>query len=133
MKRISAIGLAVLVALALGSCRDLFHGCTEMACFDGLLVIVTGSAGEEYEITVSDTAGASQSTDCVARSDGTCVWDFPGYHPTEITVLVSGGGVTATRTVQPEYVRSQPNGPGCSPICYRATVEMDLDEIGQTS
>jgi hypothetical protein len=124
VKLLVGVSLALGTALTLVSCNDLFRGCTDMGCFDGLSVHVIGIVGEEYEITASDSDDSMQSGSCVAGPAGTCDVSFAQFHPTEVTIVVTGGGMTANANSQPDYIRSQPNGSGCDPICYRATIEV---------
>jgi hypothetical protein len=36
------------------------------------------------------------------------------------------GAVVASATIDPEYVRSQPNGPLCPPVCWQADAEISV-------
>lgn len=48
--------------------------------------------------------------------------------PEQITVEVQHEGRTLAReTFAPRYQTSQPNGPGCPPICTNASVDLALD------
>ena len=47
--------------------------------------------------------------------------DYSGSHTVSLTVTRDGGGV-ADVTTDVEFERQQPNGPGCEPVCWFASV-----------
>ena len=130
--RSGSVVLAGAVAtIGLISCYSIFgHACTLMACLDGVSVVIIGSASTEYSVELSDSEGGSKSDTCTTRPDGSCRRQFSNYHPEEVTVRVSGPDQEVSVTVRPDYQKSQPNGPDCTPTCYLATVALDLGAAG---
>lgn len=47
--------------------------------------------------------------------------DYSGSHTVSLSVSGEGGAVADVET-ETEFERSQPNGPGCEPVCWQATV-----------
>jgi hypothetical protein len=43
-----------------------------------------------------------------------------------ISLHTGAGIIVAQQTFQPQYTSSEPNGPGCAPICNQATVSWSL-------
>jgi hypothetical protein len=46
--------------------------------------------------------------------------DYSGSHT--VSLSIAGEGLAAEVEAETEFERSQPNGPGCEPICWHATV-----------
>lgn len=47
--------------------------------------------------------------------------------PTQVRVTATSATGTETVVVQPDYQRSQPNGPDCPPTCYSASTTAQFD------
>jgi hypothetical protein len=47
--------------------------------------------------------------------------DYSGSHTVSLSVTGEGGAVAELET-ETDFERSQPNGPGCEPVCWHATV-----------
>jgi hypothetical protein len=47
--------------------------------------------------------------------------DYNGTHTVSLSVTGDGGPVAEVET-ETDFERSQPNGPGCEPVCWHATV-----------
>ena len=132
MLRPSRAPASIVAGIGLVACDGITgHECTLIGCFDGLRVEIHGPADAEYEVVASGAEGESQTGGCVASSDGTCwVW-FHGFHPSEVTLSVTGADQAVSVTLQPAYEVSQPNGPDCGPTCRLATVEIVLEASAQ--
>ena len=48
--------------------------------------------------------------------------DYSGLHQVSLTVIGPGGQVARIADEAVEFERVQPNGPGCEPVCWQATV-----------
>ncbi len=47
--------------------------------------------------------------------------------PKQVTISISHDGSELVKQIfEPEYTDSQPNGPGCEPICHQASATMTL-------
>jgi hypothetical protein len=49
--------------------------------------------------------------------------DYGGAHEVSLT-LAGTDGLTVDVDATAEFERGQPNGPGCEPICWQATVRV---------
>lgn len=121
------MALALLVSGVLGGCDDATGpACTEIGCLDGLRVVVEGSPGTEYQIEASAPDGTSRSGVCTIRPAGTCEVGFDGFHPEEVTLVLTAGDQQFTVGATPDYETLQPNGPDCPPVCEHAVVTVGL-------
>lgn len=48
--------------------------------------------------------------------------------PEEITVIVEVDGRTSTKVYRPVYEKEQPNGEDCPPVCYSATIQINISQ-----
>ena len=118
-----------VVPITLALHTGCMHGCTAAACLDGFEVIATGVTTEPViiEAHTSDAVIALAATRrLVAPADTQFVARFE-ITPAEVTLVVRTPTDTAEVTVQPQYERLQPNGPGCDPICWSATEDVTVD------
>lgn len=128
----SIVPMLSLVALVLmsgcGVVSEPDRACTEIGCSDGLIVDLQVRPPVSFRVEVrSPTSSSVQIVDCPnPTSCGSSVF-FDGYTPVEATVtVVVAGREPVTRTVQPAYTISQPNGKNCEPRCRQAIVLMAL-------
>ena len=99
--------------------------CTLIGC-TGLVVEVTGAAGQTpLTIVVTAPDGSTRSTTCTSAT-GTCPVSFPDFTPATVTIRVLNGTQTTEVTRQPMYEVTQPNGPACPPECRNARVTVVL-------
>ncbi|MCA1587555.1 MAG: hypothetical protein LC744_02465, partial [Chloroflexi bacterium] len=47
--------------------------------------------------------------------------DYSGSHTVLLSVIGEGGPVAEVKA-ETDFERSQPNGPGCQPVCWQARV-----------
>jgi hypothetical protein len=118
---------AALVMLCAGPACNVVgpSACTLIGC-TGLVVEVTGAAGQT-PVTVVVTApdGSTRSATCTTAT-GTCPVSFLDFTPASLTVRVSSGNQSTELTVQPAYQLTRPNGPECPPECRSARVTVGL-------
>lgn len=132
------------------------HACTEIGCSDGLVVRVTPAAPwpqgayrfvVEADGVTTTCTGTLPLGGCATRAitcdrEGVSITESgcalpPSAHgfgdvvlpgtPASIRIQVQRDGETVgEQTFTPAYQTSQPNGPGCPPICTNASVELTL-------
>lgn len=133
---------------------DAPQACTEIGCADGLVISLSPNAGwapGQYRFTIvtdGETTvceGALPLPPCeqpALRCTGNaaiigesgCAIE-PAAHgfsdiqiaskPQSVTLTIERDGQTiANQTLTPAYQRSQPNGPGCPPVCDNAHAEL---------
>jgi hypothetical protein len=132
------------------------RACTEIGCASGLSVDFVRSgrwAAGNYriEVTADGNAGACEITlplSCSRqpRCTGASAWrvgesgcaldpqshsltgvDFSPAQPVDVTVTVSlDDRRLGEARLQPVYTTSQPNGPGCEPVCRQARATLTL-------
>jgi hypothetical protein len=82
-----------------------------------------------------------QEQDCVEMKTGSAVslkcTPIPGRFfeavtlsgkPAQVRVRITvDGAVVLDRSLQPTYVATQPNGPGCEPTCHQASIAWTFD------
>jgi hypothetical protein len=128
--------LAILLACAsVSACDGIFgKGCTLLACATELTVLVHGLEDVEYTVYASAPGEEVRSTTCrIGPSADTCTAYFAYFHPAEVTVRVVWADQEVIAQFAPIYATTFPNGPDCSPTCYEATVEVDVEQTGQPS
>ncbi len=110
---------AALLFAALG-CHSAEQVCTLLPCPNGLTVTVANAPAGQVVVraTVSGSADA-RVAECVGGA--VCSAYFSEFTPQSVTLEVTAGGTTRTKTVAPGYTASQPNGPNCG-TCRSGTV-----------
>jgi|SRR4051794_15005295 len=99
--------------------------CTAIGC-TGLVVEVTGAASQmPVTVVVAAPDGSTRSATCTSAT-GTCSALFFDFTPASLTVRVSSGAQSTEFTVQPAYLLTRPNGPGCPPECRSARLTVAL-------
>jgi hypothetical protein len=118
--------LLPLVGVLLLSGCEVFEpkACTLIGCEDALTVSVTGITAGTASVEVK-AGDATMTATCEVRN-GKCDAYFARFIPTAATVTVRTATQTVSRTVSIAYQDSQPNGPGCNPICRQATVSVAI-------
>jgi hypothetical protein len=111
-----------------------------MGCMGGLDITLTGSPASDYQIKVIYPSGETQSLTCglgaadnPAAFETSCSPDGAFFRldndtipPKSVTVTVVVNGQTFSQEFQPDYRKFQPNGRGCPPTCYSASIEMKI-------
>jgi hypothetical protein len=125
--RRGVLAITLLLVAVLGSGCGVVSpsACTLIGC-TGLVIEVTGAAGQT-PITVVVTApdGSTRTSTC-SSTTGACPVSFPDFTPASVTIRVSAGTQTTEVTRQPIYEVSRPNGAACPPECRNARVTVAL-------
>jgi len=115
--------------------------CTLVGCVGGLNVELAGlPAFTPYQIELAFPSGETQTVTCdpgaadesepfvKSCSAGGAFFSLEQdvKPPQEITITVSINGDQITQVFQPKYEAFQPNGSNCPPVCYNATVELNV-------
>lgn len=126
LKRLMSL---TVLSLLLG-CSTADKACTLIGCNDGLSVTFKGSPPENFTLRLKADGQADINVTCPGGSTQfTCLPDrvmINNYTPTQVDVTYTAGDKTLTRSFTPSYTSSEPNGPGCGPVCRQASVELDL-------
>jgi hypothetical protein len=100
------------------------RACTQIGCSDGLTVVVENAPAPPYTVEVVLPGGTSRTSRCEAAPGCDAGLFFEGVTAEELTVRVTAGAGSSSQVVRPSYETSQPNGPGCPPICKQARVQV---------
>lgn len=129
MKALAAVVPTLVLAL-LSGCRPAaapeppLQVCTKIGCSDGLNVLVENAPATPYTVEAVLPDGTSVAAQCEAApgcEGGVFLADVTAA---EVTLRIAAGGGTSSQAVRPEYVETQPNGPGCPPTCRQARVQV---------
>lgn len=116
--------------------------CTEIGCISVLTVNLNGNVPNEYTVQVLANTGEAlvvfcrngqyvdqgtpQPTDVLPECGPTSV-TLTGFAPDEVTVTVIWGANGAISGVfRPAYTVTEPNGPGCPPMCRTGAVSITI-------
>jgi hypothetical protein len=94
-----------------------------IGCEDGLTVVVAAAQQGPFRLAARGTDGTTREHECPPGQECGEIF-LPGFLPEEVTLELTAGGTTSTRTVRPEVETLQPNGPGCPPTCRQARVSL---------
>jgi len=94
-------------------------------------------ADSSYQVEVTNPAGESLALSCDGNdmqgsaaiqcsSEKVYISLEEDYAPEEFTVTITLNGEQLSEVFHPNYEISQPNGEGCPPTCYYATVVMKM-------
>lgn len=113
--------------------------CTLIGCLGGISIDIPDlQAGAEYQVRLLTPSGNVETVTCGNGNesvpfDTSCTASGAFFAleadiapPETITIEVIIDGVTYSREFQPEYEKSQPNGAGCSPVCYSASINFEF-------
>ena len=113
--------------------------CTLVGCVGSgvTLELENLPADSSYEIAVINPAGESLALSCDGNdmqegitpqcsSEKVYIRLEEDYAPEEFTVTIILNGEQVSEVFRPDYEISQPNGEGCPPTCYYATVVMKM-------
>ena len=114
--------------------------CTLVGCIGGLEIKLIGLPnGAPYEIKVEFPSGETQSLICGTEEDQSeafvksCLPHGAFFSlasdvepPKEITATVTVNGKQTSEVFRPDYIKFQPNGEDCPPVCHSATVTLKL-------
>ena len=112
--------------------------CTLVGCSGGLHVEVTNlPASSPFQISITLPFGKTRTLLCdpnnadqVDSFEQSCSPSGAYFQlptnvkpPKRVTVAVTADGKTVTQIFTPTYEKFQPNGAGCEPTCYSASLE----------
>ena len=135
---------------------DSLHACNEIGCADGLVIDLSPNASwapGQYRFTIvtdgqttvcegalplpaCEKPGLRCTTNVAMIGESGCAIE-PAAHgfsdiriaskPQSVTVKIERDGQTIVdHTLAPTYQRSQPNGPGCPPVCDNAHAQISV-------
>jgi hypothetical protein len=144
-KKFILVAVAGVLVLAIGMVVALMArvpiACTLVGCSGGLTIEIADlPASANYQISISFPSGETRTLTCGSEAetntfDQSCSQTGAYFRlatdvnpPKEITVTVEVNGKSVTQVFNPKYEKFQPNGTGCSPICYNATLKMNFPQ-----
>ncbi len=146
---LSAVAITLFLTVVVVVSIDIFRPaefaqiCTLVGCGGGINVELSGlPAAAPYQITLSFPSGETRAISCnpgaednpnsfekSCSSNGAYFSLEPDSSPPdEVTVTVIVGENQVLQVFNPDYEKFQPNGENCSPICYSATVKMNVSQ-----
>ncbi|MGH2401859.1 MAG: hypothetical protein ACRDE6_04045 [Candidatus Limnocylindria bacterium] len=93
--------------------------CVDDICDEGILEVPPPADGP-FTGTSDGALTIATDTDSISYSLGDL--DASGRHRVSITVRSESGDVIAEFDGEAEFERTQPNGPGCEPVCWLAEI-----------
>ncbi len=95
--------------------------CVDDLCDEGILEVPPPADGP-FTGASDGALAIATDTDSIFYSLGDL--DASGRHRVSITVRSESGEVNAEFDGEAEFERTQPNGPGCEPVCWLAAVRV---------
>ena len=129
-RSVSRLVLCAAVVAVGGACSDFFglssRSCTLIGCVNGLRITFDATP-DSGTVVQAEVPGAAPWR-VVCDVDQPCFGGvfFPEFSPDWLLVRITSPEGEVVHEVRPEYVVSRPNGPGCDPLCFIATVELAL-------
>jgi hypothetical protein len=155
MRSFSLLFAVASLPLAAAGCSDSPQACTEIGCTDGLTIsfektsatwepgmysVDIDADGKKITCTTQIPLVGSSPSSC---NDASVLLGVSGsalpeaQHalsdlifkntPAKVTVTMSrDGAMVITKDFAPTYKKSQPNGPGCEPICNNASDSLQV-------
>ena len=124
-----AVALCAALTLALPACEGLL-GCTEVGCGDSLVIQLAGvNPEEEFTLTLHADGEDPIVLDCDPVG-GECFGPYLSYqefNPDEVTLVLELADTTISRTFEPHYRTSYPNGRFCGPECRSAEITFEVE------
>ncbi|MEZ0371645.1 MAG: hypothetical protein ACAI44_21315 [Candidatus Sericytochromatia bacterium] len=123
--------LVTLTALCLISACTPEKSCSLIGCVDGLKITLKGQVAQSFKLTIKAQGQPDHNLSCPEGTSGNIC--FPdgsvfvnNYTPQSVEITYSAGEKTVTRSFNPSYTTSSPNGPECGPTCKQARVELEV-------
>jgi hypothetical protein len=119
----------VIVALLAGCAVPpaMEGACTRIGCASGAAIEINGALPDSYTVTLFAPGEAPRVVHCAPAQECMGRVFFEGVTASDVEIEIAGDvGWRERRTVSLTYATSQPNGPGCPPICRQATARIDL-------
>lgn len=137
--------LAAVIAISVAMLRptEFAQICTLVGCGGGIEVEFSGMpAATPYQVILSFPAGEPRTLSCGTGVEDnsnpfekSCLFNGAFFNlepdslpPEEVTVTVIVDGRQVSQVFYPDYKKFQPNGENCAPICYSATVRMNISQ-----
>lgn len=150
-KRILFLTLATLLfaVVAIAISKLIFYPekiivtCTLIGCGGGIEVeLVDLPANTPYQVILSFASGETKALSCdpdledkPSSFEKSCFSNGAFFSleqdalpPDEVTVTIIVGGDRVSQVFNPVYKKTQPNGEDCPPICYSATVKINISQ-----
>lgn len=103
-----------------GSYRFVIEADDSVATCEGKLPLLSCADGPSVRCDAQGVMIGESGCALPAGQHGFSGIDLPDA-PTKVTLRVERDGVVlADETIAPSYTRTQPNGPGCPPVCHQA-------------
>jgi hypothetical protein len=121
--------LFTLVGVSASACSDsdpLYRVCTEIGCSNGLHVTFGATPVAGTVVQAEIPGGAPWRVECGVDQQCEHRVFFPDLRPDWVMIRITSPAGELLHEVRPQYVESRPNGPGCEPTCFNATVELSL-------
>ena len=115
--------LALWAIPLLAACIDPLT-CTLIGCASGLSVRAPAAATLPFTVIAREPGGATRTAQCTQSAPCLGVM-FTDFQPTAVNIEVIWATGSARKDFRPTYTRSAPNGEGCGPVCFQATVSVD--------
>ena len=93
--------------------------CVDDICDEGILEVPPPADGP-FTGTSDGALSVATDTDSIFYSLGSL--DASGRHRVSVTVRSESGDMLAEFDGEAEFERTQPNGPGCEPVCWLAAI-----------
>lgn len=120
------LALLAMILAACGTNNDPGLICTEIGCNSGIAVVLETPPSLPYRVEVY-APGSSKTRyvhDCPTQSSCTPGIFFQDFTPDRVIVEVITASGTQRHEAMPIYSETQPNGPGCPPVCRNAMVRI---------
>lgn len=126
------------------------QACTEIGCESGTFLTLRDLEFYDgtYQVRLLDGVTREQlfscdfgivsetveDADCSVYNDGTgLVVTLPVADQLVSIEVLRNGSLWGLLDATPQYTETQPNGPGCEPICNQANLTLDFDEFQETT
>lgn len=96
--------------------------CTQRDCQNGLSVVLSEPPTGAYTLEVLELGQEPRSFECALDTGCPDRMFFASVSAPQVTVRLTTSSGTRSEIFQLTYTPFQPNGPGCSPICFIADV-----------
>lgn len=133
------VGAVTVLSMMLVAPRTSGQLCTLVGCVGGLNIELAGlPADASYQAILSFPSEKTNTLSCGSNDNSipfekSCSTNGAFFSldpdispPDEITVTIVLDGKQVSQDFRPVYEKFQPNGENCSPVCYNATIKMNV-------
>jgi hypothetical protein len=125
--RNSLLLFSVLVLAGCAAAPVTDGACTRIGCASGVAIEINGALPDSYTVTLFAPGEAPRVIHCAPAQECMGRVFFEDVAASDVEIEIAGdAGWRERRTVSLSYTTSQPNGPGCPPICRQASARVDL-------